>query len=117
MSNRIALRGVFVGALLLGLAATGAAEEVPQQLNPSIILNLLVRPFESPDAAFSAALRLDTARARPAHPGEGEVQPDGSVRYGRGNASVRVTVRNPCPPGDLAHEAAYYRSLPGRSRR
>jgi hypothetical protein len=114
MNSRFALGGIVAGMLLL--AATGAsAEEIRQQLNPSMILNMLARPTESPEAAFNASLRSEVARA--ARPDEGEVQPDGSVRYGRGNSSLSVTVRNPCPPGDLAHEAAYYRSLPGRSRR
>jgi hypothetical protein len=116
MSSRIASGGIFAGALLLGAAAGVSAEEVRQQLNPSVILNMLARPVESPEAAFNAALKSDAAPRR-ALPDEGEVLPDGSVRYGRGSASVSITVKNPCPPGDLAHEAAYYRPLPGRSRR
>ena len=104
-------------ALVLGPAGAVSAEEVRQQLNPSVILNMLARPVESPEAAFNASLRSAGAAPRPARSDEGEVMPDGSVRYGRGNASLSVTVRNPCPPGDLAHEAAYYRSLPGRARR
>ncbi len=117
MSRGIALGSIVAAALLLVTVARASAEEVRQRLNPSIILNMLARPVESPEAAFNAALRSDPAPARPGRPDEGEVQPDGSVRYGRGNASMSVIVRNPCPPGDLAHEAAYYRSLPGRSRR
>jgi hypothetical protein len=105
-----------VTLVLLAVPAAGA-EEIRQQLNPSVILNMLARPVESPEAAFNKALKGDAATARAPLAEDGEVQPDGSVRYGRGERNVTVTVRNPCPPGDLAHEAAYYRSLPGRARR
>jgi hypothetical protein len=117
MSSRLALGSLVFASLLAALGAAASAEELRQQLNPSMILNMLVRPVESSEAAFNAALKSDSPVPRAACPDEGEVQPDGSVRYGRGNASLSVTVRNPCPPGDLAHEAAYLRSLPGRSRR
>jgi hypothetical protein len=118
MMVSVALAGTAIAAALALVAVPAAsAEEVRQQLNPSIILNMLARPVESPESAFNATLRSDTGVARAVRAEDGEVQPDGSVRYGRGNASVSITVRNPCPPGDLAHEAAYLRSLPGRSRR
>jgi hypothetical protein len=45
-----------------------------------------------------------------------EPQPDGSVRHKK--TGITVTVRNPCPPGDIDHEfalAAYNRAL-ARSR-
>jgi len=32
-------------------------------------------------------------------------------------ASVTVTIRNPCPPGDVEHEMMAMRSLPGRGRK
>ena len=116
MNSRATRGALCVGALVL--TATGAlAEEVRPQLNPSVILNMLARPVESPEAAFRAGLRSDAAAPRPARADLGEVLSDGSVRYGRGNVSLTVTVRNPCPPGDFEHEAAYLRSLPGRSRR
>ena len=117
MTNRIALGSIMAGALVLGVSAVGTADELRQQLNPSMILNMLARPIESPEAAFNAALRSDPTAPRPVRPDEGDVQPDGSVRYGRGNTNLTITVRNPCPPGDFAHEAAYLRSLPGRARR
>jgi len=117
MNRRIARGSLMAGVLLLGLSAVGAAEEARQQLNPSMILNMLARPIESGEAAFNAALRSDPTAPRPARPDEGDVQPDGSVRYGRGSTKLTITVRNPCPPGDFAHEAAYLRSLPGRARR
>jgi hypothetical protein len=117
MSKPLAIVGLWVGAALLSVVAGSAcAEELRPQLNSSMILNMLARPAESPQEAFGAALRSDAPVPRAARADEGEVQPDGSVRYGRGNTSMTITVRNPCPPGDLAHEAAYLRSLPGRRR-
>jgi hypothetical protein len=116
MSSRAGLGAVWAAALVLA-AAGASAEEVRPQLNPSVILNMLARPVESPEAAFNAGLRSDGMAARQARADDGEILPDGSVRYGRGSTSLTVTVRNPCPPGDFEHEAAYLRSLPGRSRR
>ena len=43
--------------------------------------------------------------------------PDGSVRYGSESAGMIVTLRNPCPPGDIEHEMMALRSLPGRGRK
>jgi len=43
--------------------------------------------------------------------------PDGSVRYGSEAASLTMTIRNPCPPGDMEHEMMVQRSLPGRGRK
>ena len=108
MTNRIALGSLVARVLLLGLSAVAAAEEVREQLNPSMILNMLARPIESPEAAFNAALKSDPTAPRPVRPDEGD---------GRGKTNLTVTVRNPCPPGDFAHEAASLRSLPGRARR
>ena len=117
MSSRVAVGGVALALLLLGLAAGAPAEEVRQQLNTPMILNMLTRPVESPDAALKEALRKDATAPPAGRPDGGEVLPDGSVRYGRGSTGMTVTVRNPCPQGDLAHEAAVYRPLPGRARR
>ena len=112
----LALASVIVGLAVFGLAPEARADEVKQQLNTPMILNMLSRPVDSADAALKESLRRDAAPRAP-RSDEGEVLPDGSVRYGRGNASMTITVRNPCPPGDLAHEAAAMRPLPGRSRR
>jgi hypothetical protein len=117
MNDRITLVSIVTGALLLGTAAVGTAEELRQQLNPSMILNMLARPVETPQAAFNAGLRSDPGPSRSERADGGEVLPDGSVRYGHGSTSLTVIVRNPCPPGDIAHESAYLRSLPGRGRR
>jgi hypothetical protein len=123
MMKRIAVAGLVVAACGLigpgGLVGTVAAEEVRQQLNAPMILNLLARPLESPEAAFNKELK-NYAGVPAAKGDEGEVLADGSVRYGRGGKSVTVTIRNPCPPGDIEHEMAQlsaYRQLPGRARR
>jgi hypothetical protein len=126
MIKRIAVTGLVVAACGLagagGLAGVGtvAAEEVRQQLNAPMILNLLARPLESPEAAFNKELKNYAGVSAAARGDEGEVLADGSVRYGRGAKSLTVTIRNPCPPGDIEHEMAQlssYRQLPGRARR
>ena len=122
MMKRIAVTGLVVAACLTGASgptgvATVAAEEVRQQLNAPMILNLLARPLESPETAFNKELKNYAAVPKG---DEAEVLPDGSVRYGRGPKSLTVTIRNPCPPGDIEHEMAQlssYRQLPGRARR
>ena len=122
MMKRIAVTGLVVAACLTGAGgptgvATVAAEEVRQQLNAPMILNLLARPLESPETAFNKELKNYAAVPKG---DEAEVLPDGSVRYGRGPKSLTVTIRNPCPPGDIEHEMAQlsaYRQLPGRARR
>ncbi|HET8579334.1 MAG TPA: hypothetical protein VFO18_19710 [Methylomirabilota bacterium] len=98
---------------LLGGARGVAAEELREQLNAPMILKLLARPAEAPDTALKEMLNRDTTPALRS-PAEWETLPDGSARHvGTG---ITVTVRNPCPPGDLAHEAAQLRALPGRRR-
>ena len=122
MMKGIAVTGLVVAACLTGAGgptgvATVAAEEVRQQLNAPMILNLLARPLESPETAFNKELKNYAAVPKG---DEAEVLPDGSVRYGRGAKSLTVTIRNPCPPGDIEHEMAQlssYRQLPGRGRR
>jgi hypothetical protein len=123
MMKGIAVTGLVVAACGLvgagGLTGIGtaAAEEVRQQLNAPMILNLLARPLESPEAAFNKELKNYAAVPKGDEP---EVLADGSVRYGRGAKNLTVTIRNPCPPGDIEHEMAQlssYRPLPGRARR
>ena len=123
MMKRIAVTGLVVAAC--GLATAGglagvsraAAEEGRAQLNAPMILNLMTRPLESSEAAYNKELKNYAAAPKGDEP---EVLPDGSVRYGRGSKNLTVTIRNPCPPGDIEHEMAQlsaYRPLPGRGRR
>ena len=123
MMKRIAVTGLVVaacgltGAGSLGGVAAVAAEEMRQQLNAPMILNLLARPLESSEAAFNKELKNYAA---PPKGDEPEVLADGSVRYGKNGKNLTVTIRNPCPPGDIEHEMAQlssYRQLPGRARR
>ncbi|MGH7353030.1 MAG: hypothetical protein ACRELS_00425 [Candidatus Rokuibacteriota bacterium] len=100
------------GALVLsGLALPAAAEELKTPISATMFMRITA-PVESRGAAFDAALRDPGAFPKPAETGfgEGEVLPDGSVRYGR----TIVTVRNPCPPGDHAFAPP---PLPGRRTR
>ncbi len=121
--SAITMKRVLAGAIAaLGIAAAMPvrAEEVRQQLNTPMILNLLSKPLESPETAFNKELKRDAGLPAGSRNDEPEVLPDGSVRYGKGPKSVTITVRNPCPPGDIEHEMAQlspYRNLPGRGRK
>jgi hypothetical protein len=119
--DRLLARATIAVPLLLALGAVTpapvAAEEVRQRLNTPMILEMLQRPVEAPEAAFNAAVKRDASTPRVKRADEPEILADGSMRYGRGGNSVTVTIRNPCPPGDLEHEAQYYaRPLPGRRK-
>src|SRR5438477_10234715 len=96
---------VLAAALLGALAASGAAaEELKTPIRASLLLDLTAPRAQSRDAAYQESLRAEGPA--PVRRGLGEVQDDGSVRYG----DVTVTVRNPCPPG-THYEAP---PLPGR---
>jgi hypothetical protein len=102
--------------LLLGAAAPAAADELRQGLNAPLILQTLSRPADKQETIMKEGLRRDAELSKVTRPSEGQVMPDGSVRYGNmDGASVSVTIKNPCPPGDIAHEMAV--PLPGRGRR
>ena len=102
--------------LLVGAAAPAAAEELRQGLNAPLILQMLSRPADKPETIMKEGLRRDAELSKVTRPSEGQVMPDGSVRYGSmDGASVTMTIKNPCPPGDIAHEMAV--PLPGRGRR
>ena len=101
--------GRMVTAVALVLAASGAAaaDEAKTPLNAAMILSIVGAPVDTRAKAFDESLK------RPAPPvadaSQGEVLPDGSVRYGR----AVVTVKNPCPPGTAHWEPP---PLPGRRR-
>ena len=97
---------VLAAALLGALAAGGAAaEELKTPIRASMLLDLTAPRAQSRDTAYQESLRAEGPA--PMRRGFGEVQEDGSVRYG----DLSVTVRNPCPPGAAHYEPA---PLPGR---
>ena len=114
MIERVMLGGLLAVVAGLGLPAVAAAAgETPSA--SSIILNLTNRPLESRERAFSEDIKRDALAPKPSAIDEWEPQPDGSMRNKKTGFSI--TVRNPCPPGDMEHEfalAAYNRS---KSRR
>jgi hypothetical protein len=104
-----------VTAVLLVLAAGSAparADEAKSAINAAMVLSIFSQPASQ--ATELSGRALGRALLEPGPPpaafGGGEVQPDGSVKYG----NVTVTVRNPCPPGDPFHEPP---PLPGRRAR
>ena len=111
-----AVGSLAAGALVAGMWEPVAAEEVRQGLNAPMILQMLSKPAEKPEAVMREMLRPDAMSVRPVRT-EGQVMPDGSVRYGSESAGMTVTFRNPCPPGDIEHEMMALRSLPGRGRK
>ena len=104
MNRLAALAGtlVFVGTG----SATAVADEAKSPISASMLLSVVAPVSESRDAAFDRAMKEPAA---PARRPDGEIQPDGTVRYG----SVTITVRNPCPPG-IHYEPP---PLPGRVRK
>lgn len=99
--------GILIGLAVVGLWASAAgADEAKSQLSASMVLNLL-SSVEPRGSAFDQALKEGGPEPTPP---AGEVQPDGSVRYGR----IVVTVKNPCPPGTAHYEPS---PLPGRRSR
>jgi hypothetical protein len=98
---------MLAGALATLVAAPAAADEVKTPISASMFLNqtLSTPRAESRDAAYDESLKRGAPVPRDLS--EGEVLPDGSVRYGK----VTVTVRNPCPPGTAHYEPP---PLPGR---
>jgi hypothetical protein len=94
-------------ALLVVLAGVGAAaaEEVKTPIRATMFLDLTAPRAESRETAYRESLLAEGPA--PVRRGFGEVQEDGSVRYG----DLTVTVRNPCPPGTAHYDPA---PLPGR---
>jgi hypothetical protein len=103
------MRKAAVLLLLLVLAGAGvaAADEAKTRITASMFLDLTAPRFSSRDTAYLESLK--SAPPVAPRPASGEVQEDGSVRYG----NVTVTVRNPCPPGS-GHEEPL--PLPGRRK-
>ncbi len=97
---------VFLAAAL-ALAVPAGADEMKAPISASMLLNMTAPRMEGRDDAFNKSLREEGPAPRPR---DGEVQADGSVRYG----NVTVSVRNPCPPSSGHYEPP---SLPGRRAR
>ena len=101
MRPAIAVAAALLGTLTAGVAV---ADEVKTPIRASMLLELSAPRAQNRDAAYQESVR--TEGPTPVRRSFGEVQDDGSVRYG----DVTVSVRNPCPPG-THYEAA---PLPGR---
>ncbi len=116
-----ALTRVLVAALLgIGASEVARAGEPGQPpAAPTVILNLVNRPRESQEEAFSKALKADALAPVPSGIDLWEPQADGSMRNKK--TGLTIIVRNPCPPGDIEHEfalSAYNRALArSKSRR
>jgi hypothetical protein len=102
MRPTIALAAALLGTL--AVAGVAAADEIKTPIRASMLLELSSPRTQNRDAAYQESLRDEGPT--PVRRSFGEVQDDGSVRYG----DVTVSVRNPCPPG-THYEAA---PLPGR---
>ena len=85
--------------------ARAAADEAKTPIGPMLMLNLTAPRTMDRATAYQQGLR-DSGPAPAPNPFVGEVQEDGSVKYG----NMTVTVRNPCPPGTAHYEP----QLPGR---
>jgi hypothetical protein len=102
------MRPLAIAAVVGGLALAPAvvqADEAKSAIKPSMVLNLFSQPSELSVRATGREM-MEPGPPPASHQG-GEVQPDGSVKYG----NVTVTVRNPCPPGTAHYEPP---PLPGR---
>jgi hypothetical protein len=104
MNRLAALAGAL--AVVGTWSATAVADQAKSPISASMLLSVVAPVSESRDAAFDRAMKEPAA---PARRPDGEIQPDGTVRYG----SVTITVRNPCPPG-IHYEPP---PLPGRVRK
>lgn len=88
-----------------GAPARAAADELKTPISAPLLLSITAPRAPDRAMAYQQSLR-DIGPAPAPNPLVGEVQDDGSVKYG----NVIVTVRNPCPPGTAHYEAP----LPGR---
>lgn len=106
-----AVSGAVAGEVVAGDAREGAAPAaVPAPVPNALLLlsNIGAAPAaQQRQAAFDESIKRPGPAPRPP---SGEVQPDGTVRYG----PVTMSVKNPCPPGEHLDEP---RPLPGRRAR
>jgi hypothetical protein len=86
-------------AAVCGMAALAQAQEVKAPVDAALLINNVLRQpidHQQRQLAFDESLRHEGPVPRRSAL-TGEVQPDGSVRYG--NVTVS-TLKNPCPPGE-----------------
>lgn len=99
-----------IAGLLLGLPVLASAhDEAKTPITPSMILDM-TKPIAAPtrDRAYDEAIR-QPGPAPVKSPTDGEIQRDGSVRYG----NTTVIIRQDCPPGGEFFEPP---PRPGRRR-
>jgi hypothetical protein len=107
MTTLVATSLLVAGAL--GLVVPAAADEAKTPVRAMMLINSVVGPMQiERQTAFDEALKRE-GPPPPRRATDGEVQPDGSVRYG----NATVTVKNPCPPGEHYEPPP----LPGRRAR
>ncbi len=93
-------RTLVPAAILLGLvayAAAASAEEAKVEISAAMLLNIMSQPSTPRVSALDESLRDPGPSPRKADP-----------------SPVTITVRNPCPPGDVHYEPP---PLPGRRAR
>ncbi|HUM15955.1 MAG TPA: hypothetical protein VL086_09725 [Candidatus Nitrosotalea sp.] len=96
-------------------AAAGAGDTGQPPASAPMILNLMNRQVESRERAFTEDIKREALAPRPAGIDEWEPQPDGSMRNKK--TGISITVRNPCPVGDIEHEFALAALNRSKSRR
>lgn len=96
------LIGTMIGvAALCGTVALAQAGEPTGSINPTLLItNVLRQPVDHQQRqiAFDESLRQPGPGPANRTALGGEVQPDGSVRYG--DVTVSSSIKNPCPPGE-----------------
>lgn len=105
-----------LGLVLAGLMAAASparGEDAAPAARPpagAMIFNLLSVPVETQEQAFQQSLRRDIGPARR------DADAGGPIKLGQ--ATLTVTVVDPCPEADMMyHEVSLPRPLPGRTRR
>jgi hypothetical protein len=97
------LIGTLIGvAALTGSVALAQAGDQPEPstINATLLItNVMRQPVDHQQRQLAYDESLRRAGPTPANRGafNGEVQPDGSVRYGDVTVSA---IKNPCPPGE-----------------
>ncbi|HYB70739.1 MAG TPA: hypothetical protein VEH80_08715 [Candidatus Bathyarchaeia archaeon] len=114
--------GIAAGALVMawGMAwptGTGAGESETPTVAPLLfnLINQSGQPSDARNKAFTESVKRDAMAPQPSPMDDWEVQPDGSVKNKK--TGMRVVLMNPCPAGDMEHEAALAAFNRAKSRR